>query len=100
MGKGKLLARQVGSWSKARHGTGSQGPEVWKSSQALVDGEGDILAGPTAAQPLLPSFAIIAHSVLCHCAEGACVPTFFVQEAPWFWGQLDPTRPSAPKSLS
>lgn len=95
MGKGKLLARQVGSRSKARLGAGSKGREVRKTSQS----QGIWKRAPyTLVQPLPPSLAVISHSVLCQCAEGACPPRFFFQqEALWSWVEPDATRPSVHK---
>lgn len=76
---------------------------MWKTSQAQSTWRRVILAGLTAAKPLLPSFATIAHSVLCHCAEGACLLRFCIpQEALWLCVQSRPARarPTAPQSLS
>lgn len=74
---------------------GPLGVEDQPGSEYMEKGT-DILAGLTAAKPLLSSFAIVAHSVLCHCAEGACLTRFFFpQEALWFWVQSRPHQGQA-----
>lgn len=74
---------------------GPLGAEDQPGSEYVEKGA-DILADLTAAKPLLSSSAIIAHSVLCHCTEGACLPKFFFpRDALWFWAQSRPHQGQA-----